>query len=137
MPPQRRPRIRERGQGDLDEERFTSKDLTRKQIIFYIFEDFFKGFYIFLSLFVDGTVVFYLYQDPFLYNLSHHVLVSGFPIYELYFILLAIFMDSFFIYYEIKYYIKFFGEEATKKRYEKKSEKEAGKNKEQLEKRNS
>lgn len=130
MPPQQRPRIRHRGAQNSSEERFTSKDLTRKQMLFYIFEDFFKGFFIFFSLFIDGTVVFYLYQEPFLYNLSHDVIIYGIPIYEVYLILLSIFIDGFLVYFEIKYYLKFFGEEAIKKRYEKKSDREERERKE-------
>lgn len=122
MPLLQRPQIRERGRTQEDEERFTSKDLTRKQIFLYIFEDFFKGFFIFLSLFLDGVVVFYLYQEPFIQNITPDVIVSGIPIYTLYIILLSIFIDAFLIYYEIKLYFKFFGEEAIKRRYQKKSD---------------
>ncbi len=130
MPQQKPPRIRQRGVDEPDRERFTSKDLTRKQVIFYIFEDFFKGFFIFLSLFLDGAVVFYLYQEPFLYKLSQDLIVYGIPIYELYLILLSIFIDSFLLWLEIRYYLKLFGEEALKKRYETKSDREARKKRE-------
>ena len=122
MPQPQRPRIRERDQTEEDEERFTSKDLTRKQIFLYIFEDFFKGFFIFLSLFLDGLVVFYLYQEPLIQSLTPDIFVAGVPIYKLYIIILSIFIDGLLVYYEIKLYLKFFGEEAIKKRYRKKSE---------------
>lgn len=136
MPLLQRPQIRERGQTQEDEERFTSKDLTRKQIFLYIFEDFFKGFFIFLSLFLDGVVVFYLYQEPFIQNITPDVIVSGIPIYTLYVILLSIFIDAFLIYYEIKLYFKLFGEEAIKKRYQKKSDVEREKLEQQKKEKN-
>ena len=136
MPLLQRPQIRERGQTQEDEERFTSKDLTRKQIFLYIFEDFFKGFFIFLSLFLDGVVVFYLYQEPFIQNITPDVIVSGIPIYTLYIILLSIFIDAFLIYYEIKLYFKLFGEEAIKKRYQKKSDVEREKLEQQKKEKN-
>ena len=136
MPLLQRPQIRERGQTQEDEERFTSKDLTRKQIFLYIFEDFFKGFFIFLSLFLDGVVVFYLYQEPFIQNITPDVIVSGIPIYTLYVILFSIFIDAFLIYYEIKLYFKLFGEEAIKKRYQKKSDVEREKLEQQKKEKN-
>jgi hypothetical protein len=136
MPLLQRPQIRERGQTQEDEERFTSKDLTRKQIFLYIFEDFFKGFFIFLSLFLDGVVVFYLYQEPFIQNITPDVIVSGVPIYTLYVILFSIFIDAFLIYYEIKLYFKLFGEEAIKKRYQKKSDVEREKLEQQKKEKN-
>ncbi len=136
MPLLQRPQIRERGQTQEDEERFTSKDLTGKQIFLYIFEDFFKGFFIFLSLFLDGVVVFYLYQEPFIQNITPDVIVSGVPIYTLYVILFSIFIDAFLIYYEIKLYFKLFGEEAIKKRYQKKSDVEREKLEQQKKEKN-
>lgn len=126
MPQQRAPpRIRERGTIRDDEERFTSKDLTRKQILFYIFEDFFKGFFIFGSLFLDAAVVFYLIREPFTVNAEPHVSnILGFPIYQVYLIILSLFLDALLIYYEIEYYQRLFGDEAVKKRYEKKKDRE-------------
>lgn len=122
MPPQRvPPPIRERGTEEEDKERFTSRDLTRKQITLYIFEDFFKGSFIFASLFIDGLVVAYLYMEPFVQDISPHLsAIVGFPIYKAYFLLLSVFIDAFLIYYEFVYYHKLFGEEAVRKRYEKK-----------------
>lgn len=35
----------------------TSKDLTRKGLFFYIFDDFFRGFYIVGCLFLDGVII--------------------------------------------------------------------------------
>ncbi len=122
MPQQQQPRIREKGQTEEDEDSFTSKDLTRKQVFLYIFEDFFKGFFIFLSLFLDGAVVFYFYQEPFIQSITPDVTISGVPIYTLYLILLSVFIDGILIYYEIKLYFRLFGEEAIEKRYRKKSE---------------
>ncbi|MCL5783707.1 MAG: hypothetical protein M1476_07360 [Candidatus Thermoplasmatota archaeon] len=116
-----RPLIRERN-AEEEGERFTSKDLTRKQILLYIFEDFFKGFYIFLALFIDGLFVTYLYMEPFLDGISAHVtLVLGFPFFKIYLLILSFFLDAMLIYLEIKYYGKLFGEEAIKRRYTKKS----------------
>lgn len=126
MPPQQaRPRVRERGSNKEDEERFTSKDLTRRQILFYIFEDFFKGFFIFGSLFIDVVLILYLVKEPFAINAEPHVSsLLGFPIYQVYLIVLSLFIDSILVYYQIEYYHRFFGEEAVKKRYEKKKDRE-------------
>ena len=126
MPQQQAPpRIRERGSGDEDGERFTSRDLTKKQILLYIFEDFFKGFFIFGSLFLDVLVVTFLYMEPFAITAEPHVSrIFGFPIYPTYLILLSLFIDAILIHYQIEYYHKLFGEEAIRKRYEKKRDRE-------------
>lgn len=124
LPMRPHPPIRERG-GEVEEgkERFTAKDLTRKQVLLYIFEDFFKGSFIFLSLFLDGLVVAFLYQEPFLTDLSPRLdPLLGFPIYSVYLVLLSVLIDSFLIYFEIKYYVKLFGDEAVKKRYMRKED---------------
>ena len=116
-----RPLIRERN-AEKEGERFTSKDLTGKQILLYIFEDFFKGFYIFLALFIDGLFVTYLYMEPFLDGISSHVTpLFGFPFFKAYLLILSSLVDAILIYLEIKYYGKLFGDEAIKRRYKKKS----------------
>ncbi len=122
MPQLQRPQIRERGQTEDKEERFTSKDLTRKQIFLYLFEDFFKGFFIFSFIFLDGVIVFFLYQEPFIQSVTPDVVVSGIPVYTLYIVLLSVFVDAILIYYEIKLYFRFFGEEAIARRYRRKSD---------------
>lgn len=103
-----------------DKERFTSKDLTRKQVFLYIFEDFFKGFFIFGSLFLDGLVVLYVVRAP-LVN-EYYGLSVLFQILTLLLVFTMIPILVILVYLQRRYYMKLFGEEATKKRYRKKQE---------------
>lgn len=113
--------IIERNLDDEDKEKFTSKDLTRRQFLFYIFEDFFRGMYLFCSVFFDLVVIL-----PFVpvFNFSYfgmiyrYYFIGGINLFLPYSIILTGFLETTAIYYERRFWIKFFGKEATEKRYE-------------------
>lgn len=59
-----RPRARVYEVGE-EEKELSSKDLTRKQLVLYILNDFIRGFYLIACLFLDGLVVLQFYSfDP-------------------------------------------------------------------------
>ncbi len=43
-----------------EEKEITSKDLTRKQLVLYVFNDFLRGLYVAGCLFLDGLVILYI-----------------------------------------------------------------------------
>lgn len=55
-----RPRAKVREVAD-EEEEITSKNLTKKQLVLYIFNDFLRGTYMIGCMFLDGLVILYLY----------------------------------------------------------------------------
>lgn len=120
----RTPPIKEKT-GETEGERFTSKDLNRKQILLYIFEDFFKGFYILGCLFLDALVVTYFYMEPFLkQNEASFPHIFGLSILTLLILGASFVIDVFLIRYEIRFYLKLFGDDAIKRRYSRKKAEE-------------
>lgn len=98
--------VRERKDVDEDKERFTSKDLTKFQLFQYIFEDFFKGFFIFGFVFLDGMVLLYFIELPYVAFLIPVIFVVEFVL----------------VYLEAKLYMKYFSEKAIENRYRKKKD---------------
>lgn len=88
---------------ELEKEKFTSKDLTKKGLFFYIFDDFFRGFYILGCVFLDGIIIpglrFLLpgggIELPFVIPSSLDSLFTA------YLVIMIVFLEFLFIYYEI------------------------------------
>ncbi len=85
-----------------EKKEITSKDLTRKQLIRYIFDDFLRGFYLVGCLFLDGLIIAYLFRyipnGPFLSRATN--LYFSFGLYDLYFILLIGLIEAVVIFYQ-------------------------------------
>lgn len=85
-----------------EEKEITSKDLTRKELVRYIFDDFLRGFYLVACLFFDGLIVAYGFRyipgGPFLSRAMN--LYFPFSVYDVYFILLTIFVEGLLIFYQ-------------------------------------
>lgn len=82
----------------------TSKDLTRKGLFLYIFDDFFRGFYLVGCVFLDGVIVPSL---RFILPYSGFHLISAVPsslnlLFTSYVVMLIIFLELLLIYLEIK-----------------------------------
>ena len=88
----------------LQDRELTSKDLTRKGLFLYIFDDFFRGFYLVGCVFLDGVLIpslrFILPYSGF--NLLSIVPSSLNLLYTVYVLMLIIFLELFLIYLEIK-----------------------------------
>lgn len=90
---------------DLDErEQISSKDLTKKGLFFYLFDDFFRGFYIVGCLFLDGIIIPGL---RFLLPGGGTVLPLKLPstvtsLYTAYIIILVIFLEAVAIYFQAR-----------------------------------
>ncbi|MCL4447696.1 MAG: hypothetical protein M0Z77_03870 [Thermoplasmatales archaeon] len=97
-----RPRAKVREVADEDEE-ITSKDLTKKQLVLYIFNDFLRGTYTIGCMFLDGLVILYLYyfipasylSKGILSNTIYRDVILG---------LLILSLEVLVIYYEFKGY---------------------------------
>lgn len=115
-------RERDKEEEEEDRERFTSKDLTRRQIILYIFEDLFKGFFILGSLFLDGIIAVYVIQSPLVSD--YYGLTLLFKILTFLLISTMIMILTILVYLQRKGYLRLFGMDAIKRRYGKKEDKE-------------
>lgn len=87
----------------LEKEGFTSKDLTKKGLLFYIFDDFFRGFYLLGCVFLDGIIVpgfrFLLPSSGF--ELPYVLPSSLTGLFTLYIVMLIVFLELLLVYYEI------------------------------------
>ena len=87
----------------------SAKDLSRKELLSYIFGDFIKAFYIVGCIFLDGLIIgeSYNYVPGFFSAntiIEHYFQNSG--ILLIYTVMLILFSESLALYYEIKYYKK-------------------------------
>lgn len=91
-----------------EKKEITSKDLTRGQLLRYIFDDFLRGFYLVACLFLDGLIIAYLFRyvpnGPFLSRATN--LFFHFGIYDVYFIILIAFFEAIVIFYQGKLFRK-------------------------------
>ena len=90
------------------EKEITSKDLTRSELLKYIFGDFIRGFYIFGCLFLDGLIVARIYFIiPFSSYASSitKLYFSGTDLYAIYITLITILIGVIVVFYQIKYYL--------------------------------
>lgn len=93
---------------ELEKEGFTSKDLTKKGLFFYIFDDFFRGFYLLGCIFLDGIIVLGLrfllpgggVDLPYVLPSS----LNGF--FTAYIILLIVVLEIILIYFEMVWFRK-------------------------------
>ncbi len=86
----------------------TSKDLSRKGLFLYIFDDFFRGFYLVGCVFLDGVLI---PSIRFILPYSGFNLISIVPssldfLYTAYIVMLIAFLELFLIYLEIKWFRK-------------------------------
>ena len=97
-----------------------SEDLTRSQLLFYVFEDFLRGMFLVGGMILDVLVIF-----PFIpgTNYAYFVFPSytgffdGFPIYLVYAIIMVLTLEAGALYIEVKGWIRFFGRDAMERRY--------------------
>ncbi len=97
-----RPRAKVRELTD-ENEGITSKDLTKKQLVLYIFNDFLKGSYIIGCLFLDGLVILYLYYFIPSSYLSRGVLTNS-TYKDIILGLLILSLEALVIFYQFKGY---------------------------------
>lgn len=97
-----------------------SEDLTRSQLIFYVLEDFLRGMFLVGGMILNVLVIF-----PFIPGTNYAYFVfpyylgffDGFPIYLIYSITMVLVLESGALFLEIKGWIRFFGKDATERRY--------------------
>ncbi|MEM0156265.1 MAG: hypothetical protein QW597_06690 [Thermoplasmataceae archaeon] len=106
MPQQNKPLIRYK---EDEYKEVSAKDLSRKELLSYIFGDSIRGFYILGCIFLDGLLVGEAFDDiPGFYsiNLTTGYYFSNFSIFAVYVLLVSLFTDLILIFYEIKFYRK-------------------------------
>jgi hypothetical protein len=106
MPQQNKPLIRYK---EDEYKEVSAKDLSRKELLSYIFGDSVRGFYILGCVFLDGLVVGEAFQYiPGFYSINQDTgyYFSNFSIFAVYVILVSLFMDLILIFYEVGYYRK-------------------------------
>ncbi len=85
-----------------EKEEITSRDLTRNQLLRYIFDDFLRGFYLVGCLFLDGVIVAYSFRfipnGPFYSSAAN--LFFNFKIYDVYLIMVIAFAEAVIIFYQ-------------------------------------
>ena len=90
-------------------EEISAKDLSRKELLSYIFGDFVKAFYIVGCIFLDGLIIgeAYNYVPGFfsVNNIIEHYFPSS-SILLIYTVILILFSECLALFYEIKYYKK-------------------------------
>lgn len=96
-------KISYKNETEPEDRELTSKDLTRKGLFLYIFDDFFRGFYLVGCVFLDAVIIPSL---RFILPGSGFNLLSAVPgtinaLYTAYIVLLILFLEVFFIYMEI------------------------------------
>lgn len=93
---------------ELEKEGFTSKDLTKKGLLFYIFDDFFRGFYLLGCVFLDGIIVpglrFLLPSGGV--ELPYVLPSSLNGLFTVYIVMLIVSLEILLIYYEIVWFRK-------------------------------
>ena len=87
----------------------SAKDLSRKELLSYIFGDFIKAFYIVGCVFLDGLIIGEAYDYiPGFYSINsainRYFLNSSILI--IYTVILILFSECLVLFYEIKYYKK-------------------------------
>lgn len=97
---------------DKDESQISSKDITKFQLLGYIFGDFMKGGFVVTSLFIDVVLIPepYTYIPSFYltnYTLSYYF--GGFQLLSIFVLILIVFSELIIIYIEIKIYQKIWG----------------------------
>ncbi len=104
MPSKQKPLIIDR---KSIEKEISAKDLTRRELYIYIFGDFIRGGFIFLSFFVDSMLLLYFTENiPFIERLNAIIyLFSGFSIYLIYATLLSFTIIILLIILEISFYM--------------------------------
>lgn len=105
------PRYQPKLKNKLEKE-ISSKDLTKFQLLGYIFSDFLKGGFIVLSLTFDILVLAepegFIPSYPIAnLNLEHYL--NEFQILTVYTIILVLFLEFIAIYFEIRIFNKFWG----------------------------
>lgn len=91
-----------------EKQEITSKDLTRNQLLRYIFDDFLRGFYLVGCLFLDGVIIAYSFRlipNGSFYSSAAN-LFFNFKIYDLYFLILIAFVEGIIIFYQGKLFRK-------------------------------
>ena len=101
---------------DKSEREISSKDLTKFQLLAYIFADFIRGGYVVVSLMIDLVLL----PEPYTFIPGFHVVNSvlssyfdGLQLLSLFSLILIIFSELMVIYVEIIIYRKFWGKNAT------------------------
>ena len=90
---------------DETEKEITSKDLTRKELLLYIFDDFFRGFYLVGCLFFDGLIIFQIYSyipDSSALGIFFNLALPKFNIFNYYIWILIVFLEITVAYLEAK-----------------------------------
>ncbi len=93
-----------RDEPNPQDKELTSKDLTKRGLFLYIFDDFFRGFYLVGCVFLDGVLI---PSIRFILPYSGFDLLSIVPsslnlLYTIYVVMLIIFLELLLIYLEIK-----------------------------------
>ena len=86
----------------------SAKDLSRKELLSYIFGDFVKAFYIVGCIFLDGLIIGEAFDYvPGFYSINNAIshYFAGSDILLVYAIILILFAECIAIFYEIKYYM--------------------------------
>lgn len=87
---------------ELAKKEITSRDLTKKQLIRYVFDDFLRGFYLVACLFLDGLIIAYLFRyipNGQFYSRATD-LFFNFKLYDVYFFMLIAFVEAVVIFYQ-------------------------------------
>jgi len=97
---------------DKSEREISSKDLTKTQLLGYIFADFVKGGFVVVSLIIDILLLPEPYTFVSGFHAENYVLsfyFGGVQLLSVYVLILIFFSESLFIYIEIVVYSKFWG----------------------------
>ncbi len=93
---------------ELRKEEITSKDLTKKGLFYYLFDDFFRGFYLLGCVFLDGIIIpglrFLLPSGGI--GLPYVIPSSLTALFTVYIAMLIVFLEILLIYYEIIWFRK-------------------------------
>lgn len=93
---------------EANKKEITSKDLTRKELMRYIFDDFLRGFYLVGCLFLDGIIIAYSFRlipNGAAYSKSLD-LFFNFSIYYVYVLMLILLVEAIVIFYQGKAFRK-------------------------------
>ena len=96
----------------------SAKDLTKTELIKYIFSDFVRGFYIVGCLFLDFLVLPQIYGViPFSKEIGQFssAYLGGINLYGFYLDIVIVVLEIFFIWLEIKVYFKYFRKKTVNK----------------------
>lgn len=107
--PQQRPKIVYREEEEFKD--VSSKDLSRSELIKYIFSDFIRGFYLVGCIFLDFLIIAQLYYLlPFSREIGYvfDFYFGGFNLYFFYILIIIISLEIVLIWAEWKIYVKHF-----------------------------